>query len=73
MVALSNGHGQGSARSVPGFHLARALDACRGTRNPTTGMALPMAVQITDDRNGTVRAWMAVLTYLFSDYRFLYQ
>ena len=29
MIALSNGHGQGSARSVPGFHLARALDACR--------------------------------------------
>jgi single-stranded-DNA-specific exonuclease len=29
MVALANGHGQGSARSIPGFHLARALDACR--------------------------------------------
>jgi single-stranded-DNA-specific exonuclease len=29
MVALSNGHGQGSARSIPGFHLAKALDACR--------------------------------------------
>jgi single-stranded-DNA-specific exonuclease len=28
MVALSNGHGQGSARSVPGFHLATALQAC---------------------------------------------
>jgi single-stranded-DNA-specific exonuclease len=29
MVALANGHGQGSARSIPGFHLARALHACR--------------------------------------------
>jgi single-stranded-DNA-specific exonuclease len=28
MVALSNGHGQGSARSIAGFHLARALEAC---------------------------------------------
>jgi single-stranded-DNA-specific exonuclease len=28
MVALSNGHGQGSGRSIPGFHLARALEAC---------------------------------------------
>jgi len=28
MVALNNGHGQGSGRSVEGFHLARALDAC---------------------------------------------
>jgi single-stranded-DNA-specific exonuclease len=29
MVALNNGHGQGSGRSIPGFHLARALHACR--------------------------------------------
>jgi single-stranded-DNA-specific exonuclease len=28
MVALDNGHGQGSARSIAGFHLARALAAC---------------------------------------------
>ena len=28
MIALSNGHGQGSARSIAGFHLARALEAC---------------------------------------------
>jgi single-stranded-DNA-specific exonuclease len=29
MVALSNGHGQGSGRSIAGFHLARALESCR--------------------------------------------
>jgi single-stranded-DNA-specific exonuclease len=28
MLALSNGQGQGSARSIPGFHLARALESC---------------------------------------------
>jgi single-stranded-DNA-specific exonuclease len=28
MVALNNGHGQGSARSIAGFHLAQALQAC---------------------------------------------
>jgi single-stranded-DNA-specific exonuclease len=28
MVSFSNGHGQGSARSVSGFHLADALTAC---------------------------------------------
>ena len=28
MVALGNGHGQGSARSIAGFHLSRALEAC---------------------------------------------
>ncbi len=28
MIALNNGHGQGSARSISGFHLAHALAAC---------------------------------------------
>jgi single-stranded-DNA-specific exonuclease len=28
MVALNNGHGQGSGRSIAGFHLAHALEAC---------------------------------------------
>jgi single-stranded-DNA-specific exonuclease RecJ len=28
MVALNNGHGQGSGRSIAGFHLARALENC---------------------------------------------
>lgn len=30
MVALNNGIGQGSGRSISGFHLARALEACHG-------------------------------------------
>jgi single-stranded-DNA-specific exonuclease len=28
MIALNNGHGHGSGRSIAGFHLAKALDAC---------------------------------------------
>src|SRR5882757_2341041 len=28
MIALSNGHGQGSGRSIAGFHLTKALHAC---------------------------------------------
>jgi single-stranded-DNA-specific exonuclease len=28
MVALNNGYGQGSGRSIPGFHLSHALEAC---------------------------------------------
>jgi hypothetical protein len=32
-----------------------------------------MGMRITNDENGTIRAWMSVMTYLFSDYRFLYQ
>jgi hypothetical protein len=48
-------------------------DPCRAQVSPVDGMRLPEARAITADPNGTVRAWMAVLTYLFSDYRFLYQ
>ncbi len=29
MIALNNGHGHGSGRSISGFHLARALDLCK--------------------------------------------
>lgn len=46
---------------------------CQARVNLVTGAAIPDADQINTDRNGTIRAWMAVLTYLFSDYRFIYQ
>lgn len=54
----------------------------------TLSNRLPYACQVRDDENGdslpddqrlelderyAVRAWMAVLTYLFADYRFLYE
>ena len=29
MIAMTNGHGQGSGRSIAGFHLTKALEACR--------------------------------------------
>jgi hypothetical protein len=48
-------------------------DPCRAEGSPVDGVRLPMARMIVSDPNGTVRAWMTVLTYLFSDYRFLYQ
>jgi hypothetical protein len=46
---------------------------CQGRQNPLSGAELPEMQRITEDRNGTIRAWMAVMTYLFSDYKFLYQ
>jgi len=46
---------------------------CQGRWNPTDGSDLPMGVQITDDKNYTVRSWMAVTSYLLSDYKFLYE
>ena len=50
MVALSNGHGQGSARSVPGFHLAKALDACRGTLEACGGHEMAAGLRMETAR-----------------------
>jgi hypothetical protein len=46
---------------------------CQGQWNPNDGTNLPSNVQITQDLNFTVRSWMAVMTYLLSDYKFLYE
>jgi hypothetical protein len=46
---------------------------CRGRWNRLTGVELPEGQRLEDDKNYTIRAWMAVLTYLFSDYRFLHE
>lgn len=47
--------------------------ACRARENPLTGEALADGVKIENDERYTVRAWMAVMTYLLSDYGFLYE
>ncbi len=46
---------------------------CSGRWDNTTGQDLADADQIKDDPNFTVRSWMAVTTYLFSDWKFLYE
>lgn len=45
---------------------------CRYRVDPFTGAEVS-ANQLNDDPNYTVRAWMAVVTYLLADYRFLYE
>lgn len=47
--------------------------ACQGRRNPVTGEVLADTAKLTQDKDYVVRAWMAVVTYLLSDYRFLYE
>ena len=47
--------------------------ACQADTDFYTGKALPEDRQIVTDEKYTVRAWMAVMTYLLSDYRFLYE
>jgi single-stranded-DNA-specific exonuclease len=37
MIALNNGHGHGSGRSINGFHIAKALDVCKEYLNTHGG------------------------------------
>ncbi|MCA9713363.1 MAG: DUF1588 domain-containing protein [Myxococcales bacterium] len=46
---------------------------CRAENDWWTGEPLPEARRIRADGNYTVRAWMAVMTYLLSDYKFLHE
>jgi hypothetical protein len=46
---------------------------CQARLDPETGAELPEAARLTQDDNYVVRAWMAVMTYLLADYRFLYE
>lgn len=46
---------------------------CSGRWNRLDGSELPDEIKITEDKTFAVRSWMAVMTYLLSDYKFLYE
>jgi hypothetical protein len=46
--------------------------SCQARVNPATGEDLPMSQRIDQDPQYVIRSWMAVVTYLLSDYRFLH-
>ena len=52
---------------------ATIVSTCQGLKNPITGEALPAEAQLKSDPDYTVRAWMAVVSYLLSDYKFLFE
>lgn len=45
---------------------------CQATEDPITG-PIPVEKQLVEDPDYTARAWMAVITYLLGDYRYLYE
>jgi hypothetical protein len=53
-------------------HLLADLGNCRATNDYWTGADLAENA-ITQDPDYTVRAWMGVLTYMLSDYKFLHE
>ncbi|MGC6491268.1 MAG: DUF1592 domain-containing protein [Myxococcota bacterium] len=46
---------------------------CRATTDWHSGAALPSEFQLTRDDSYTIRAWLAVTTYLLTDSRFLFE
>ncbi|HEY8668458.1 MAG TPA: DHHA1 domain-containing protein [Tepidisphaeraceae bacterium] len=56
MVALHNGHGQGSARSIPGFHLAKAFEACAEHLEGFGGHEMAAGLKLQSAKFGDFRA-----------------
>jgi single-stranded-DNA-specific exonuclease len=50
MIALANGQGQGSARSIPGFHLAHALQACTEHLESHGGHEMAAGLKVTAEK-----------------------
>ncbi|MEQ9320827.1 MAG: hypothetical protein RIF41_16820, partial [Polyangiaceae bacterium] len=48
-------------------------DQCSAFEDVFTGESLPEDQQVSSDENYVIRSWMAVLTYMLSDYKFLYE
>lgn len=46
---------------------------CRREVDPLTGEFLPEELRVTSDPDFTIRAWMAVVTALLADYRFVHE
>ncbi|MCB9565996.1 MAG: DUF1588 domain-containing protein [Myxococcales bacterium] len=50
-----------------------SLGACGAQNDWWTGNPLPEERRVTSDPDYTIRAWMGVMSYLLSDYRFLHE
>ncbi len=46
---------------------------CQGYYDWENGGELDEELRITNDKNYVIRSWMAVMTYLLSDYRYIYE
>ncbi len=56
MVALTNGSAQGSGRSIAGFHLSRALDACSEHLEAWGGHEMAAGLKIQTDKFDAFRS-----------------
>ncbi len=56
-----------------GTYSAELPGACRSERDYWTGNDLPENRKISQDPDYTIRAWMGVLSFMLSDYKFLHE
>lgn len=63
----------GAANVASGSENAWLSWWCQARVDPNTQVDLPTEQLIDTDENYTIRAWMAVVSYLLSDYDFLYE
>ena len=64
---------EGTANVASGKEDAWLSSWCMARIDPNTQKDLPEAQQISDDTAYTIRAWMAVVSYMLSDYKFLFE
>jgi hypothetical protein len=73
MVVLMEAYSLGRQGLADGSVPEELADPCRLNQDRITGESLPDDRRINRDSEYTVRAWMAAVSYLLSDYRYLYE
>jgi hypothetical protein len=73
LVVLMEAYSLGREGLANGSVPEQLADPCRLYNDRITGDSLPQERQISRDTEYTVRAWMAAVSYLLSDYRYLYE
>jgi hypothetical protein len=73
MVVLMEAYSLGREGLANGVVPEQLADPCRLNNDRLTGDSLPQERRINQDTEYTVRAWMAAVSYLLSDYRYLYE
>ncbi|MDH3625834.1 MAG: hypothetical protein OEQ49_18360, partial [Myxococcales bacterium] len=73
MVVLTEAYNLGRNGLATGAVSEELADPCRLNDDRMTGDSLPNDRRINQDPDYTVRAWMAAVSYLLSDYRYLYE
>jgi hypothetical protein len=73
LVVLMEAYSLGREGLANGSVPEELADPCRLFNDRMTGDSLPQERHINRDTEYTVRAWMAAVSYLLSDYRYLYE